>query len=347
MSRALLVLLCLCGLVSRTVIAQDSTASVLRQARDLYERLELERAVPLLRQVVSPGWAAEVTAAQRVEANLYLGAALMLLGQRDSAVASFRAAVERDPFADLDPTRFTPSQVEAFRTARRTVLSVGVRPVAAIRLDPRTRRMTFTVVATHRAAVRGEIRLVQPAMAFPLFVGDLQGLREIEWDGVLPSGQLAPSGRYAFVLLARSGTPDRSDSASVYFDVHQEFPQLEDTIPDLRERDLLPERVSNASATGDLAKGLGVAAGALLLGTVVSNRSLGRSHGMATAMATVGVAVGATSFFGRGRSRPVNVAANERRRAGRAAANQQIRGRNAARLGQTVLVITPAAGTAQ
>ncbi|MGH7520835.1 MAG: hypothetical protein ACREMI_06125 [Gemmatimonadales bacterium] len=344
MRRALLVLLCLCGLASRPVTAQDSTASVLRQARDLYERLELERAVPLLRQVASPGWAAEVTAAQRVEANLYLGAALMLLGQRDSAVASFRAAVDRDPFADLDPARFTPSQVDAFRAARRTVLAVGVRPVAAIRLDPRTGRMTFTVVATHRAAVRAEIRLVQPAMAFPLFVGDMQGLREIDWDGVLPSGQLAPSGRYAFVLLARGGTPSRSDSTSVYFDVQQDFPQLEDTIADLQERDLLPERLSNAAATGDLAKGLGVAAGALLLGSVVSNRSLGRSQGMATAMATVGVAVGATSFFRRGRSRPANAVANERRRTERAAANQAIRARNAARLAQTILVITPAAG---
>lgn len=345
MSRAWLVLLCLVGLASRPVTAQDSTASVLRQVRDLYERLELERAVPLLRQVVSPGWAAEVTSAQRVEANLYLGAALMLLGQRDSAVASFRAAVERDPFADLDPGRFTPSQVDAFRQARRTVFAVGVRPVAAIRLDPRAGRMTFTVVATHTAAVRAEIRLVQPAMAFPLFVGDIQGLREIDWDGVLPSGQLAPSGRYAFVLLARSGTPGRGDSASVYFDVQQEFPQLEDTIADLRDRDLLPERLSNAAATGDLVKGLGVAAGALVLGGVVSNGDLGRSHGMATAMATVGIAVGATSFFRRGRSQPANVAANERRRVARAAANQEIRGRNAARLAQTVLVITPAAGT--
>lgn len=344
MSRSLLVLLCLCALARRAP-AQDSTASILLQARDMYERLQLERAVPLLRQVVSPGWAFEVTAAQRVEANLYLGAALMLLGERDSAVASFRAAVQRDPFADLDPARFTPSQVEAFRVARSSVFAVGVRPVAAIRLDPRTGRMTFTVVATRTAAVRGEIRLVQPAMAFPLFVGDIQGLREIDWDGVLPSGQLAPSGRYAFVLLARSGTPGRSDSASVYFDVQQEFPQLDDTIADLRDRDLLPERLSNSAATGDLVKGLGVAAGAFVLGSVVSNRNLGRSHGMATAMATVGIVVGATSFFSRGRSRLANVAANERRRVERAAANQEIRRRNAARLAQTILVITPAAGT--
>lgn len=337
---ALLVL----GMLPHPGFAQDSTAAVLRQARDLYERLELERALPLFRQVVSPGWTFEVSGAQRVEANLYLGSVHVLLGARDSAVAYYRSALERDAFADLDPSRFTPSQLEAFRTARRAAFAVGVRPVAPIRLDPRTGRMTFTVVATHRASVRCEIRPGPPATAFPLFVGAIQGLREIEWDGILPSGQLAPSGRYAFVLLGRSATQARADSSRAYFDVQQEVAQLEDTVPDLPARDLLPEH--NPNSAGDLVKGLGIAAGALFLAGVASNRDLGRSNGMAVVVASGGLAVGVTSFFTRrGRSRPDNVVANSRRRAERAAANEQIRQRNAARLAQTILVISPAAGS--
>ena len=65
MSRRLFVLLCLCAL-PQVARAQDSTTARLLQARDLYERLELERALPLLREVVSPNWPYEVTAAQRV-----------------------------------------------------------------------------------------------------------------------------------------------------------------------------------------------------------------------------------------------------------------------------------------
>ena len=344
-------MLCLCAL-PLCARAQDSTAARLLQARDLYERLELERALPLLREVVSPNWPFEVTAPQRVEANIYLGATHMLLGARDSAVAYFRAALERDAFADLDPSRFTPGQLDAFQAARRAVFAVGVRPVTPTRLDPRTGRMTFTIVATHAASVRCEIRLGPPspqqAIVFPLFVGEIEGrLREIDWDGILPNGQLAPSGRYAFVLLARSGMQRRADSASAFFDVQQEVPALEDTVADLQSSDLLPERYSNSTATSDLLKGLGIAAGAFVLGSVASNRDLGRSQGMATAMATVGVAAGATSFFTRrGGSRPENVTANARRRADRAAANEQIRQRNAARIAQTVLVIAPAAGSA-
>ncbi len=337
-------LLVLC-MLAKPLSAQDSTAAVLRHARDLYERLELERALPLFRQVVSSGWTLEVSGAQRVEANLYLGSTHMLLGARDSAAAYYRSALERDPFADLDPARFTPSQLEAFRTARRAVFAVGVRPVATTRLDPRSGRMTFTIVATHTASVRCEIRPGPQATAFPLFIGEIQGLREIEWDGVLPNGQLAPSGRYAFVLLGRSGTQARTDSSSAYFDVQQEFAQLEDTLADLQARDLLAERYPNSA--GDLVKGLGVVGGALFLAGVASNRDLGRSNGMAVVVASGGLAVGVSSFFThRGRSRPDNVVANNRRRAERAAANEQIRQRNAARLAQTILVITPAAGSA-
>jgi tetratricopeptide (TPR) repeat protein len=343
----LLLLLLLLGACVDRAEAQDSTAATLQRARELYERLELERALPLLRDIVSPGWAFDVTAGQRVEANLYLGATLVLLGSRDSAIAHFRAALDRDPFADLDAARFTPAQLDAFQTARRTLFRIGIRPVAAIRLDPRSGKLTFTVVTTHAAAGRFEIRAADPATSFPLFVGDINGLREIEWDGVLSNGQLAPSGRYAVVLLAQSRMRGGSDSTSAYFDVQQEFPALEDTVPDLQPGQLLPERYQRSSATADLLKGLGIAAGAFLLADVASNRDLGRSRGMAAVVGVTGVAAGVTSFVARrGRARPENIALNERRRSERASTNEQIRQRNAARRAQTILVIVPAAGTA-
>jgi len=332
--------------------AQDSTAVVLQRARDLYEQIELERALPRYRGVLSPSWRFDVTQGQRVEANLYLGAALELLGQRDSAVTHFRAALERDPFADLDPARFTPTQLEAFQAARQSVFAIGVRPVTATRLDPRTGKMTFAIATTHGAAVRCEIRLANQESGFPIFVGDIQaGLREIEWDGLLPSGQLAPTARYAFVLLARSGIGARggitrvTDSTAAYFDVRQEYAALEDTLPDLGAADLLPEQYRGSTAAGDLWKGLGIAAGALFLANVASNEELGSPKEMAAVVGVVGVTVGIASFATRrGHNRPENIAANERRRAERSTANAEVRRRNAERLAQTVLLISPAAG---
>jgi hypothetical protein len=128
MSRAVVIavlLVLLAGRAHAQDTTQDTTAATLRRARDLYEQLELERALPLFREIVSPAWTFDVTAAQRVEANLYLGAGLVLLGARDSAVTHFRAALERDPFADLDPSRFTPAQLDAFQAARRAVFRMA------------------------------------------------------------------------------------------------------------------------------------------------------------------------------------------------------------------------------
>src|SRR5436309_16038564 len=138
--------------------ARAGTAELLQQARQLYERLEIERALPLLRQVVSPEWPLEVTNAQRVEAYKYLGAALVLRGKPDSAVLYFRAALERDAFADLDPAQFTPAQQGAFAAARRLTFSVGARPIPETRVDPRTGRVTVTVVTTHAATLRVTLR---------------------------------------------------------------------------------------------------------------------------------------------------------------------------------------------
>jgi hypothetical protein len=340
------------GVLPASAPAQDSTAVVLQRARDLYEQIELERALPLYRGVLSLSWRFDVTQAQRVEANLYLGAALELLGQRDSAIVHFRAALERDAFADLDPARFTPAQLQAFQAARRNVFALGVRPVVATRFDPRTGKMTFAIATTQAAAVRSEIRRTDQETAFRIFVGELQGgLREIEWDGLLASGQLAPTGRYAFVLLASSRVPARgagaraTDSTVVYFDVRQEHAALEDTLPDLGSADLLPEQYRGSTARGDLLKGLGIAAGALFLANVASSDNLGAPKGMAATVGVVGVTVGiATVATRRGQARPENVAVNERRRAERSAANVEIRRRNAERLAQTVLLISPAAG---
>src|SRR2546430_9727883 len=175
--------------------AQTETGDQLRQAEDLYERLEIERAVPMLRQVVATSWPHAVTQDQRVEAYTYLGASLALLGMGDSAAMYFRSAIERDPFTDLDAQRFTPAQVALFRQARRLTFAVAVRPVAGRRVDPRTDRATFTVVTTHVASVRVELRPAGDQTAGVLFHDVNDGLREGPWDGLLPGGHLAPPGR--------------------------------------------------------------------------------------------------------------------------------------------------------
>ena len=329
------------------ISAQASTAEALHQAQDLYERLEIERAVPLLRQVVSPGWAFEVTQDQRVQAYTYLGASLALLGARDSAVLYFRSAIERDAFTDLDARQFTPAQITLFQQARRLTFAVAARPVAPARLDPRTERATFPVVTTHSASLRVTLRPIADPNATILWNAVNDGLREVSWNGLLADGHVAPPGRYELGLVARSALLGRTDSARVYFTVAHETPPLEDTLRALGPDDLLPERVQPGGGRADLVKGFAVAAGALVLSDAATNGELGRSGGgLAVAVAGTAGIVGVTALLSSRHERalPANIAENARRRAARAAANADVARRNAPKLAETVLLLSPAAG---
>ena len=326
--------------------AQGSTAELLGQAHEFYERLEVERALPLLRQIVSPNWPFEVTREQRVEAYKYLGACLTLAGKRDSAVLFFRAAIERDPFTELDPNLFTPAQLATFGEAQRRTFAVAVRSVEPARVDPRTARVRFTIVATHAALVDVKLSAVGAGPPRSLVQSTMDGVREITWDGLLADRRLAPPGRYALAVVGRSRLTGTSDSARVYFDLRHEVAPLEDTLPALDRGALLPERISPEAARRDVAKGLGVAAAALLIAGAANGDLGGGERGGAVVVAATAAVTGVVAFLvGRRHGAiPQNIVANARRRAERDSANASVRGRNADRIAATVLLVSPAAG---
>ena len=326
--------------------AQASTADALAQAQRLYEQLEIERALPLLRRVISPGWSFEITTAQRVETFTYLGASLALMGQTDSAVFYFRRAIEQDPFAELDPRRFTPAQIRLFAAAGQRTFAVGVRPVRPVRLDPRTEHLTFAIVTSHSALVQVELRPPAPLEPIELFAGASEGAREIPWDGLVVAARLAPPGRYELAVVARSRVLQRADTAQIYFDLRHQVEDLEDTLPDPRAGDLLPETRSPSTAAVDLLKGLAVAGGVVLAGALASDELNGTEASLVAAAAGTATVTGLVAFLRGRRQRaiPANVTANAARRTQRAAANEAIVRRNAQRMAQTVLLVEPAAG---
>lgn len=327
--------------------AQEGTADQLRRARALYEGLEFERAMPLLRQLISPQWPHPVSTPQRVEAYLYLGAAFVLAGRADSGVVYFRAALERDPFSGLDAERFTPLQLQAFARARRETFAVAVRPVGSARVDPRTQRVRFTFVTTHDAQVRAHLRR-RDSTAATLLEGMVEGVRDIAWDGLLADGRVAPPGRYELLVIGRSPSVRRTDSARVFFDLRHEVEPLEDTLPSLGPEALLPERRSGWVAVGELAKGLVVAGGVLAIAGPLSESDLGSDNGPATLVAGAAALTGVVAMIVRARNpaNAENVAANQRRETERQDRNDAIRARNTDRIARTVLVLSPAAGAA-
>lgn len=335
----------LCGLT-----AQATTASMLDSAKMFYRDLEIERSLPILRNIISPNSPYEVTRLQRVEAYTYLGAAFAVQGKADSASMFFRAAIERDPFTDLDPTVFAPSEIQAFGAARRLTFAVGARELPATTIDPQSDVFSVRVVTTHTADLRAQVRAVTGEASAMLYSGSNDGIREVEWNGLVSGGAIAPPGRYELVVSGTSELTGRADTARAYFDIAHDRPPLEDSLPSLRPGDLLPEEHPASAASVDLLKGLSVAGAALLVPSVMGSGDLGRELNIASgAIAGAGVTTGVIAFFVRRSNRaiPENIQANQERREALARENDAIRTRNEERLRETKLVITPAAGGGQ
>jgi hypothetical protein len=340
------------ALAPRAARAQANTAETLTNAVKLYEDLQVERAVVLLRQVVSPSSPYEVSREQRVQAYKYLGAALAVLGQRDSAVVYLRAAVERDPFVDMDAQTFSAAEREALATARLRTFAVAVRPIRPDTLDPRTERTTFALFVTHGATLHVELRgagagATEHDTAI-LVDGDVSGARDVAWNGVLGDGRMAPTGRYALVARGRSAITGGEASALTWLDVRHDRPVLEDSLPPIPATELLPERHTRAAAGRELLRGLSVAAAAIVTQSIVTDHRLGGGGGYAATLGVAGGTAGAYAFVMRRRhvEIPANIAENRRRQAERAAHNADVARRNAERVEQTRLVILPAAGVA-
>jgi hypothetical protein len=341
----------LAAAIPRAARAQSNTAEMLEGAVRLYEELQVERALVMLRQVISPNSPFEVSRLQRVEAYKYLGASLAILGMRDSALVYFRAALERDPFVDLDESTFTRTERTVFAEARRASFSLGIRPVQPARIDPATESFTFQFVTTHAADVRVTARAVGDTAPRLLLQRDIDGNSEVRWNGLRPDGRLAAAGRYELTAVGRSLLSGAADSSVVFFDLRLERPELEDTLPTLGPAKLLAERQGRSAAGMDLLRGVGIAAAALLMPRVIGRGGFGTGgKGMLVGtFAAAATAVGVAASLDRQRHPEItaNVVENQRRRAERASANAEILRRNAERLTLTKLVITPAAGLAQ
>lgn len=341
-SLAVAALIAMAGASAPAPLVAQSTAESLTEATRLYEDLQVERAVVLLRQVISPSSPFEVSREQRVQAYVYLGASLAILGMSDSATVYFRAALERDPFADLDPSRFTERERTAFGEARRRTLAVGARPLTPQRLDPRTDAIPLVFVSTHDAAVSAEVVAAGDTTGVRVFDRQIEGVREASWNARVAGGRIASPGRYRLVVRGRDAA-GVTDSSSVGFELMHDLPTLEDSLPPLRDAELLAERWPRATAVRPLAKGVLFAIGGAALSSLGSSRLHGNGRPLGTGIAIAGVLTGIGGAYDRIKH-PLNLAAvaeNQRRRDALAARNTAIATRNAARLAQLRVVVIP------
>jgi hypothetical protein len=330
--------------LARPLLAQRTPGEVLSRAVILYEELQLERAVTLLRDVMSPSNAA-ATATERVQAMKYLGAAFALLGRRDSAIAYYRATLERDPFTDLDPAVFTAQERQLFAVARQRTFVVGARVLSDTGFVPGQRRVALRFVTTQHARIQAVVRGVGGGDPVVSFRWTAEGASEAPWDGLDHQGTRLAPGRYHLEVNATTTSGSASDTVALRFDVRYDHEPLEDTLG-LNAESLLPERRPPSVARSRLAAGLAAAAFAIAVPSAIGHGELGGTRKHAVVMASVTASGGIASFIflRRGSAIPANVLENARRREEHTRRNREIRERNAARIAEARMVITPPSG---
>jgi hypothetical protein len=330
--------------IARPLAAQRTPAEVLSRGVILYEELQLERAVTLLRDVMSPS-NASATKEERAQAMKYLGAAYALLGRRDSAIAYFQRTLERDPFTDLDPAVFTAQERQLFALACRRTFIVGAKVLPDSGFVPGQGRVSLRFVTTQRARLEAVVRRAEAGEAMASFRWTSEGASESPWDGLDEKGAHLAPGRYHLEVRATTMTDSLSDTLALRFDVRYDHEPLEDSLI-LTAGSLLPERRPASVARSHLAAGVVAAAFAIAVPSVIGHGELGGTRKHAAVMASLTASGGITAFvlLRRGSAIPANVLENARRREEHARRNREIRERNAARMAEARMIITPASG---
>jgi hypothetical protein len=327
--------------------AQGSTEDNLKKAIDMYQAFNIEGARPILLNIISSNYLLSVSTDQRVRALKYLGASYAVLDKADSAKVFFTAALDFDPFTDLDPREFSAAELGAFSEAKTRIFKVAIRPIAPQRLDS---NFAFRLITTQRANLVVEIvKQSSDSAREILYQSDNDGPRELHWSGITRNATRADSGLYEVRATARATASNSEIKDRQLFTIEHVFEPLEDTLPSIPQSDLLPEQYQPSAPWLDLAKGgaLAVAAVALPLITLQKDASELPSYtAHAGAAAGLGLAAAVFSFSYRRshRSIPANVRENARRQQQRTLFNSGVRARNRDRIARTIMLICPAAG---
>jgi hypothetical protein len=327
--------------------AQGSTEDNLKRAIDMYQAFNIEGARPILQNIISANYLLSVTTEQKVRALKYLGASYAVLDKPDSAKMFFTAALDYDPFTDLDPREFSAAELGAFSEAKTRIFKVAVRPLLPQKLDS---NFAFRLITTQRANLTVEIvKQSSDSAREVLYQSDNDGPREIRWAGFTRNATRVDSGLYEVRASARQAGTTVPTVDRQLFRIEHVFEPLEDTLPSIPQSDLLPEQYQSSAPWLDLAKGGALAVAAVALPLIALGKDgteLPSYTAHAGAAAGLGLAAAVFSFsYRRGhRSIPANVRENARRQQQRTLFNAGVRTRNGDRIARTIMLVCPATG---
>src|SRR5213594_2910503 len=188
----------------------QSSDSVLATGLRAYKNLEFDLAAWLLRRDVTQLTAAGAPAAERAKGLVYLGAAELYRGRRDSAVAVFRRLVMLDPRYHPDRLVFPPEVTSLFDGVRLQTKTVTVDVPRDTTIAPGPGAFGIWVIASSFQTVEVTLRYEDGAPFRSLYAGPIGDSLRVQWDGLDAAGQLPPVGRVLLRVASRAPTGEIS-----------------------------------------------------------------------------------------------------------------------------------------
>src|SRR5438874_12578610 len=175
--------------------ASQAIVSPFAEGTRAYQNLDYDQAAALPRRDLARATGSTATLSERAQGLVYLGAADLFRGRRDSTVAVFRRLVQLDPRYRPDRLVFPPEVTSVFDNVRvETRAVVLVAPPDTV-ISTGTGALSFWVVASAFQTVEVTLRYQDGAPFRALYAGPMGDSLRVQWDGLDAAGQMPPVSR--------------------------------------------------------------------------------------------------------------------------------------------------------
>jgi len=307
-------LACALGAGPRAAHAQSST-NLLGDGIRAYRNLEFDLAARRLRGALAQLPGRDAPAADQATGLVYLGAADLFRGRRDSATAVFRRLITFDPAYRPDRLIFPPEVTGLFDRIRQETKTLAVAVPRETELVVGEAAFTVRLVASSFQTVEVSLLYGDGGPFRPLYAGPIGDSLKVQWDGLDAAGGMPAVERV--LLRVASRTPFGALVAIRQLPLELRVLPA-DTLPwppPPAQAQLLPERASGGAAVRALLGGVLVSGAVVALPAIVGGGG-GPSGPRVAVAGTVGLASLVGYILHRpGRPLAANIRANEARRA--------------------------------
>ncbi len=182
----------------------QSPSVLLSEGVAAYEDVRFEVATTLLRQSLSTDARPALSSADRDRALMYLGAADLFRGERDSASVSFRRLVLANPRYRADQLIFPPRVTRLFDDVRETTKAVAVSLAREHTLVVGRSALTIRILASSAHPITASITEERGRTRRVLYNGAIEDSVRLSWNGRDASGAVLTTGRYRLDVVSRT-----------------------------------------------------------------------------------------------------------------------------------------------